>query len=139
MRLTEPFTYIDGRGKQWLAPSGAEVDGASIPRAFWTLVGGPFEGQYRNASVIHDVACRQRTETSDDVHLMFYNACRCGGVPEQKAKALYLAVYHFGPQWTLPGSTNGGTKSIGDVGPLPPPPPRMMMRKVEVNEEQRER
>ena len=32
---------------------------------------------------------------------MFYEACRCGGVPEYKAKVLYAAVYHFGPKWTL--------------------------------------
>ena len=129
MRLTEPFTYVDGSGKEWLAPLGAEVDGASIPRAFWTLVGGPFEGQYRNASVIHDVACRQRTETSDDVHLMFYNACRCGGVAEQKAKVLYMAVYHFGPHWPPPGSVRSGdgNKSMA---------PLMMMREAEVDEEQ---
>ena len=32
---------------------------------------------------------------------MFYEACRCGGVPELQAKVLYAAVYHFGPSWTI--------------------------------------
>jgi hypothetical protein len=32
---------------------------------------------------------------------MFYEACRCGGVSETKAKLLYSGVYYFGPQWTV--------------------------------------
>ena len=66
---------------------------------FWSLIGGPFEGRYRNASVVHDVACDARTQPSDEVHRMFYFACRCGGVEEAKAKAMYFAVLHYGPQW----------------------------------------
>ena len=36
---------------------------------------------------------------------MFYEACRPGGVGEQKAKLMYAAVYHFGPKWG-PGGTS---------------------------------
>ncbi len=32
---------------------------------------------------------------------MFHEACRCGGVPERKAKIIFAAVYHFGPRWEL--------------------------------------
>ncbi len=101
LRLLEDFVYIDPRGKVWLAPKDFIVDGASIPRAFWTVVGGPLDGKYRNASIVHDEACVRREEPSEDVHLMFYEACRCGGIPEEKAKVMYAAVYHFGPRWEL--------------------------------------
>jgi hypothetical protein len=100
LRLLENFIYIDPDKKAWVATKDLVVDGASIPRVFWTLTGGPLEGQFRNASIVHDEACNRMTEPWEDVHLMFYNACRCGGVSEYKAKVLYAAVYHFGPRWT---------------------------------------
>jgi hypothetical protein len=60
MRLLETFRYIDANGVAWMAPKDAVVDAASIPQEFWTFIGGPFEGKYRNASVCHDVACNER-------------------------------------------------------------------------------
>ena len=99
MTLREDFSYVDPNNRRWVAPAGSVVDGASIPPAFWTFVGGPFEGQYRKASVVHDVGCVERTASWEDVHRMFYDACKAGGVDEQTAKILYYAVYHFGPRW----------------------------------------
>jgi len=99
MTLNGEFAFIDPRNKAWVAPVGSEIDGASIPRALWTIVGGPYEGPYRNASVVHDVACDEKTEPSGEVHRMFYFACRCAGVGEAKAKVMYWAVLNGGPQW----------------------------------------
>ena len=99
MTLREDFSYVDPNNRRWSAPAGSVVDGASIPPAFWTFVGGPFEGHYRKASVVHDVGCHEMKATWEDVHRMFYDACVCGGVDEQTAKVLYYAVYHFGPRW----------------------------------------
>ncbi len=101
LKLLEDFIYLDPRDKAWLAKKEAVVDGASIPRIFWTLVGGPLEGKYRNASVVHDTACDEKKEKWEDVHFMFYEACRCGGMDEYEAKVLYWAVYHGGPRWDL--------------------------------------
>jgi hypothetical protein len=101
LKLKEDFVYIDPRKKVWTAPKDSVVDGASIPQAFWTLVGGPLEGPYRNASVVHDTECVRKGEPWQGVHLMFYEGCRCGGVSETKAKVMYWAVYHFGPRWEL--------------------------------------
>ena len=75
------------------------VDGASIPEAFWSFIGGPFEGKYRNASVVHDFYCDTRTETWEDVHMVFYNGMRAAGVDPITAKIMYSAVYNFGPRW----------------------------------------
>src|ERR1043166_8599109 len=55
MTLLNELRYTDPRGGVWVAPAGSKVDGASIPRSLWTFRGGPFEGRYRNASVLHDV------------------------------------------------------------------------------------
>jgi len=100
MRLLAPFAYIDPRGLEWEAPAGSIVDGASIPQFAWSLLGGPFEGKYRNASVIHDVACDQQARPWEAVHEAFYWAMRASGVETIQARMMYAIVYHFGPRWT---------------------------------------
>jgi hypothetical protein len=100
MALLEDFAFTDASGKVWRAPKGSIIDGASIPMAFWSVIGGPFEeGSYRNASVLHDVACQERSEPWQRVHRMFYEAMLASGVEERRARIMYAAVYHLGPRW----------------------------------------
>src|SRR5439155_10768396 len=61
MTLITELRYTDPQGVVWVAPIGSVVDGASIPRYLWSIMGGPFEGKYRNASVLHDVAYANTT------------------------------------------------------------------------------
>jgi hypothetical protein len=104
MELVEPFTYVDPSGRRWTATPGSVINGASIPSAFWSVIGGPFEGRFRKASVLHDVACEKQAESWQEVHRMFYNACRCSRVGVGKAQTMYWAVYQFGPRWAAAGS-----------------------------------
>ena len=126
MTLVEPFVYLDPRSLRWDAPAGAVVNGASIPRAFWSLIGGPFEGKFRNASVVHDVACEERSRPWQSVHRMFYEACRCGGVAAVTAKTMYYAVHHFGPRWrveerrAIVGGAPVVERVVHDETPAPP-------------------
>jgi len=99
MTLIQSFEYIAPNGLHWDAPSGSVVDGASIPQFAWSIIGGPFEGKYRDASVLHDVACDKKERRWQDVHYMFYTAMLAAGVSTAKAKIMYAAVYHFGPRW----------------------------------------
>src|SRR4051812_20668644 len=62
MPLLTDLRNRDQRGVVWTAPAGSVIDGASIPRALWSFMGGPFEGKYRNASVLHDVAYDQKNK-----------------------------------------------------------------------------
>ena len=73
------------------------VDGASIPQTFWSVIGGPFEGGYRKASVIHDYMRPQ--VRPGRTYLVFYNGMRANGVRTLTAKIMYAAVYNFGPRW----------------------------------------
>ncbi len=98
-KLLQPYAFIDGKGVRWDVPKNAVVDGASIPQMFWSLVGGPFEGKYRNASVIHDWFCDRRTRRWQDVDRMFYEAMITSGVSAAQAKIMYLAVVWGGPRW----------------------------------------
>ena len=104
MELVKDFNYIDPSGKRWTAPTGSIINGASIPSMFWSVIGGPFEGRFRKASVLHDAACDVQTESWEDVHRMFYDACRCSRVGIGKAQTMYWAVYHFGPRWPTAGA-----------------------------------
>ena len=107
MRMLEPFTFTDPSATLWDAPVGSVIDGASIPRPLWTLVGSPYTGDYRRASIVHDVACDRagsditKRRAADR---MFYHACRAGGCSVREATILYLgvrigAVWPAVPQW----------------------------------------
>ncbi len=98
--LPHEFNYLDAKKQLWEAPSGLIVDGASIPMPFWSVIGGPFSGPYREASVVHDAGCCAKTRPWQEVHRMFYEAMRCSGVGWVKAKTMYLAVWAMGPRWT---------------------------------------
>ena len=133
MRLLTEVRYVAPDGTRWAAPSSWIVDGASIPQACWSIVGGPYEGKYREASVLHDYACDKKLATSQAAARMFYNAMRCSRVPKAKAKAMFYAVYHFGPQWGRRSSaepTGGGVPAGGSA-----PEPRSLsveeMRRLE--------
>jgi hypothetical protein len=99
MTLLNELRYTDPKGVVWIAPAGSKVDGASLPKAFWSIIGGPFEGKYRNASVLHDVAYDEKSRPWQEVDRMFYNAMRCAGVGSVQAKTLYYALYRHGRHW----------------------------------------
>ena len=106
MRIVEPFSYTDPKGKKWSVPVGSVINGASIPPSLWSLVGSPYTGNYRRASVIHDYYCGTKSETWQDVHRMFYYAMIAGGVDTIQAKVFYAAVYGGGPRWKAIVSKN---------------------------------
>jgi hypothetical protein len=102
MTLLQPFEYIDPNGTKWPVPPGTTLDGASIPRFFWSLIGGPFEGRYRNASVIHDFYCQVQTRPFPIVHRVFYDAMVTSGLTDRTSWLMYKAVDQFGPRWADP-------------------------------------
>ena len=100
-KLASEFRFKDPNGMLWGTPAGIEVDGASIPQVFWSFIGGPFEGAYIGASVIHDHYCRTKERTAHDTHRNFYYGMRAAQVPEWRAKLMHWVVETFGPSWKL--------------------------------------
>ncbi len=92
MRLLEDFSFTDPDGRVWPAPTGSVINGASIPRALWALVGSPYTDDYRRASVVHDVACDTPSVNRKEADVMFYHACRAGGCSASQARTLYAGV-----------------------------------------------
>ncbi len=115
MTLLTELSYTDPQGLIWDAPAGSVVDGASIPRYLWSIMGGPFEGKYRNASVLHDVAYGEHKRPWWDCDRMFYNAMRCSGVSVGEAKTMYYALYKFGRHWKFPIKRGKPVKYKGEL------------------------
>ena len=53
MRLTEDFCFYYN-GKAYWIPAGFTWDGASIPRAVWSIIGAPSEPDFWAATLVHD-------------------------------------------------------------------------------------
>lgn len=96
MALKADIAFRDKKqNRVWSAAAGQAVDGASIPRALWTLIGSPFSGDYRRASIVHDIACYEFPREGPErraADRMFYSACRVGGCSALEAYYLYVGV-----------------------------------------------
>jgi hypothetical protein len=92
MQMLEDFYFVDPAGRKWLAPTGATVNGASIPAPLWSTVGSPYTGDYRRASIVHDVACADAGVSRKEADVMFFDACLAGGCSELRARILYAGV-----------------------------------------------
>jgi len=96
MRVIEPISFIDKSGKSWDVPEGAIINGASIPKFAQPIIGTPYIGKYRRASVIHDYYYETREYEKDITDDMFYEAMIFDGVPHIKAHAMLLALQTSG-------------------------------------------
>lgn len=101
--LNDDFGFFDGSAL-WLAKKADKTDGASIPSFLWVLLGHPFNTKYIQAAVIHDRYCQigHRKRSWQDTHRMFYAALiAADNTGHITAKAMFYAVYLFGPRWEL--------------------------------------
>jgi hypothetical protein len=99
MRLLETLYYTDKAGRLWVALKGSIIDGASIPKFFWRVIGSPFVGKYRRPSVIHDVYCENQVRPHQEVHDVFEEMMEVDDVSDIKRASMYNAVDTFGPKW----------------------------------------
>jgi hypothetical protein len=101
MRLLAPFGYVGPDGTHWDVPAGYVTNGASVPWGLWNLVGGPYDGPYRDAAVIHDYFCEKKNRPWEEVHRMFYDAAKARGTSETLAQTMYAALRFGGPRWEV--------------------------------------
>lgn len=98
MTLKFDFSFTDKNGKIWTSPAGSFVNGATIPPVLWSVIGSPYTGKYRRASVVHDYFVGE--DVNPDVPLverkeadrMFHEACLFDGCNPEFAATLYIAV-----------------------------------------------
>ena len=58
-KLEQDFAFVRDDGVMVIAQTGGTVDGASIPRMMWRLIGHPFDRGNRFWSVPHDAGYRR--------------------------------------------------------------------------------
>lgn len=94
-RLTQSFRYRSSLGMVCV-PRGFETDGASIPRAFWSLL-APF-GPYFEAAVIHDFLYSPYNDeySREESDMIFEDAMEDLGVRWLTRTTIYHAVRLFG-------------------------------------------
>lgn len=118
VQLLEPFGYKDSKGVDWDVPAGYVSDGASIPWSLWTFLGGPYDGPYRDAAIIHDYYCDKKFRSWEDTHAMFLEAALKRGVAESTAQTMYAGILYGGPRWPAPltkAQIIGQSGTRGDV------------------------
>jgi len=99
MILMHTLEFTCSKGMLWTARTGDHIDGASIPRLLWRVVGSPYSGKYRIASIIHDVYCDSKIRPSPEVHRVFYEMMIASGLSKSKSWIMWLAVRVFGPRF----------------------------------------
>jgi hypothetical protein len=94
-KLLEPLRYHDDSGRIHEVPAGFRTDFASIPRVLWSLVGGPAEGKYRRAAVLHDYLYALAGSTGitrAECDRLFHEVMLASGVGRVTAWTLYAGV-----------------------------------------------
>jgi hypothetical protein len=113
-RLSAPLQFVDGEGREWLAPEETLTDGASIPAVFVPIIGFPREPEFANAAALHDAYCGIGNETGpvyhaktwQEVHRLLYDALVASGTDPTKAKIMFAAVWLGGPRWYEDGRSD---------------------------------
>ena len=117
MRAVEDFGFRQAKGKFWKVARGQVFDGRGMPPLFCDLVGPPYEGRFRKASMVYESATQRMTEKWDEAQRMFFEAAVAEGVAPQDAKVMYLLLALQGSRWEVPGSRCFGS-CHGVSGPL---------------------
>ena len=119
------FGFLGGDGRHW--PCRRDLRGRSIDaerRCGPCWERDPWEGQYREASVVHDSSLRRAgARIGESVHRVFYLAMLVSGVSIGRAKLVYAGAYFAGPRWedVAVGSLRGSAERT--------PPPQTARRR----------
>lgn len=96
--VDHPFIYSRVEGKvpdSVRVPVGFLTDFASIPRALWTTVGGPW-GLYGWAAVLHDFLYTVQTTDKDTADMVLLEVMKLCGTPSETRDVIYEGVHLFG-------------------------------------------
>jgi hypothetical protein len=127
MKTLNAFSYKDPRGVVWEVPAGYITNGASVPWGLWNIVGGPYDGPYRDAAVIHDYYTEYKLRSWEDTHRMYYEASIARGVSENRASIMYAGLLVGADRWDVPAGAAATPKKaqmIPDsfkLAQVPPP------------------
>lgn len=93
--LKTPYKYRLVTGEIIEVPVGFITDGTSIPKIFWSIIGGPW-GEYLYAAIPHDYLYHTQTTSRKEADNMFLRIMVYLGVSEWKYKTMHRAVRDWG-------------------------------------------
>lgn len=94
-KIDDPLVADDGA----IVPVDYVSDGASIPRAVWSIIGHPFEGRFIRPAFDHDIRCELHVGRWQDVHDRLLATLEEEGVGRRRRDLMHRAVRWFGPHW----------------------------------------
>lgn len=100
MMTLAPVRFRRANGQLIVVDADFIFDGASIPRALWSLVGSPFTGDYRDGALVHDWLCRYGRSlgyAAPEVHHVLYECAKALQCHPLRASLIYHAVAVAGP------------------------------------------
>ena len=74
------------------AKSGLKTDGASIPRAFWGVIGSPLTGKYVKSAILHDALYASEALPRKQCDELFREMLKAEGVSMWRRNTMYWAV-----------------------------------------------
>ena len=93
--VLEPLVYDNGLVIIQVNPK-FDFDGASIPKALWSVIGSPMTGGYQRAGCLHDALYASEYFPREVCDKLFLEAMKSDGVSYIKRTAMYNAVRLFG-------------------------------------------
>ena len=88
--------YVEVMGYRITVKAGFDFDGASIPRALWSVFGNPLSGKFRIAALVHDVLYASQVLSKEVCDRIFLSLMEVHGVGYLKRVSMYQAVSKFG-------------------------------------------
>ncbi len=89
-KLIAPFVY-----RNTTVPVDFIIDGASIPKIAWSIIGSPWSGKYALATVPHDYGYHTLSKPREEIDKDFIEGMRILGVSLWKRRIMYRMVRMF--------------------------------------------
>ena len=89
--LKSSLTYENEEFKVTIK-KGLITDGASIPKAFWSIIGCPLSGKYVGSALIHDGLYGSHLLSKEESDRLFLDMMKHNGVGAIKRNLMYWAV-----------------------------------------------
>ena len=93
--LLEDVT-VEVLGYRIKVKKGFDFDGASIPKALWSVYGNPLSGNFRIAALVHDGLYASQKVSKGISDKIFLDIMKQSNVGYIKRTSMYLAVKIFG-------------------------------------------
>jgi hypothetical protein len=82
-------------GKLYWVPAGYEINGASIPRLFWSIIGSPFDPEKIPAAFAHDALYLTHAFTRSEADEVLFQLLLQAGSRLRTARTMWAAVRMF--------------------------------------------